>query len=375
MLASVRKISSALELGMPNASLISIVRAGSPEFMKYSRTSSVRRHDFTLPLPPDLPSVCDLELIPPPSSSLRAPVLPVAGNFETPTILSPPQGFKRPESLFPPAITAIWKAAIADRQRGFAGLYTRMMHDRQSRSATGTKAVKRSFLNGRMPLCYTEWPHEGAPLAILVHGSRDHSRSWDALAKVLLPHYHVIAPDLRGHGDSSWSQDGRYDFAAYLSDLGALTQHLALGPQRQAVLIGHSLGAHIALRFAGTFPETIRRIVAIEAIGAPPAIEAYRLSQDSAQSLRNWFEERHAASLTTPRLFASIDEAVERMRERHAFLTPAQARHMTRHGLRPADLLAAVPDMREVRLPGSGHWPQHDAFDACVSAIMPFLAE
>ena len=302
-----------------------------------------------------------------------------------------------------------------------------MMHDRQSRSATGTKAVKRSFLNGRMPLCYTEWPHEGAPLAILVHGSRDHSRSWDALAEVLLPHYHVIAPDLRGHGDSSWSQDGRYDFAAYLSDLGALTQHLALGPQRQAVLIGHSLGAHIALRFAGTFPETIRRIVAIEAIGAPPAIESYRLSQDSAQSLRNWLEERHTASLTTPRLFASIDEAVERMRERHAFLTPAQARHMTRHGLRragragwqwkhdpylavwalpdistedvralwrnvacpalllygecswpsglPADLLAAVPDVREVRLPGSGHWPQHDAFDACMSAIMPFLAE
>ena len=278
-----------------------------------------------------------------------------------------------------------------------------------------------------MPLSYTEWTHEGAPLAILLHGSRDHSRSWDALANALLPDYHVIAPDLRGHGNSGWSQDGRYDFAAYLSDLAALAEQLALGPQRQAILIGHSLGAHIALRFAATYPETITRIVAIETVGAPPDIEAYRFSQSIEQTTRNWLEERRAASLATPRIFASVDEAVERMRERHAFLTPAQARHMTRHGLRragkagwqwkydpylavwafpdvsmedvralwrniacptlllygerswpsglPADLLAHLPDVREVRLPGSGHWPQHDAFDACLAAITPFLAE
>ena len=278
-----------------------------------------------------------------------------------------------------------------------------------------------------MPLSYTEWTHEGAPLAILLHGSRDHSRSWDALANALLPDYHVIAPDLRGHGNSGWSQDGRYDFAAYLSDLDALAAQLALGPQRQAILIGHSLGAHIALRFAAIYPETIRRIVAIETVGAPPDIEAYRFSQSIEQTTRNWLEERRAASLATPRIFASVDEAVERMRERHAFLTPAQARHMTRHGLRragkagwqwkhdpylavwafpdvsmedvralwrniacptlllygerswpsglPADLLAHLPDVREVRLPGSGHWPQHDAFDACLAAITPFLAE
>ena len=278
-----------------------------------------------------------------------------------------------------------------------------------------------------MPLSYTEWTHEGAPLAILLHGSRDHSRSWDALANALLPDYHVIAPDLRGHGNSGWSQDGRYDFAAYLSDLAALAEQLALGPQRQAILIGHSLGAHIALRFAATYPEMIRRIVAIETVGAPPDIEAYRFSQSIEQTTRNWLEERRAASRTAPRIFASVDEAVERMCERHAFLTHAQARHMTRHGLRragkagwqwkhdpylavwafsdisvedvralwrniacptlllygdrswpsdlPADLLAHLPDVREVRLPGSGHWPQHDAFDACLSAIMPFLAE
>ena len=301
------------------------------------------------------------------------------------------------------------------------------MHDTQRRSLTSMKPVKRRFLNSRMPLSYTEWAQDGAPLAILIHGSRDHSRSWDALANALLPDHHVIAPDLRGHGNSGWSQDGRYDFAAYLSDLGALAGHLALGPQRQATLIGHSLGAHVALRFAGTFPESIRRIVAIEAVGAPPAVEARHANEGIQQAARNWLDERQAASLTTPRAFASMDEAVERMRERHAFLTPAQARHMTRHGLRragragwqwkhdpylavwpfpdigiedvrglwrniacptlllygerswpsglPADLINHIPQVRELRLPESGHWPQHDDFDTCLSAIRNFLAE
>ncbi|NIJ17928.1 alpha/beta fold hydrolase [Sphingobium vermicomposti] len=287
--------------------------------------------------------------------------------------------------------------------------------------------MKRRLLNRRMPLSYAEWPHEGAPLAILVHGSRDHSRSWDALAAALHPDYHVIAPDLRGHGDSGWSQDGRYDFAAYLSDLAVLIEQLELGSQRQAILIGHSLGAHIALRFSGIYPEKVQRIVAIEAVGAPPAIEVQRLSQSIEQTTRNWLEERHEASLAAPRIFASIDEAIDRMRGRHGFLTPAQARHLTRHGLQragkagwqwkhdpylavwafpdismddaralwrniacpalllygerswpsglPADLLRHIPDVREVRLPDSGHWPQHDAFGPCLSAIKAFLAK
>ena len=79
--------------------------------------------------------------------------------------------------------------------------------------------VRRVFHNVRMRLSYWEWPHDGAPLAILVHGDRDHARSWDAIAAVLHRHYRVVAVDLRGHGDSAWSQDGRYNYAAYLSEL------------------------------------------------------------------------------------------------------------------------------------------------------------
>ena len=278
-----------------------------------------------------------------------------------------------------------------------------------------------------MPLSYTEWPNHGAPIVILIHGSRDHSRSWDALAEALHPDFHVTAPDLRGHGDSAWSQEGRYDFAAYLSDLAALAEELGLGAQRQAVLIGHSLGAHIALRFSAIYPDTVCRVVAIEAVGAPPEIEARRLGQTIERRTRGWLEERRAVSRTLPRYFVSIDEAVERMRGRHAFPTASQGQHLTRHGLRkmgeakwqwkhdpyltiwafsdrtpeetqalwrhiscptlllygerswpsavPAELMRTIADVRQIRLADSGHWPQHDAFDACRAAIEDFLAE
>lgn len=297
----------------------------------------------------------------------------------------------------------------------------------EKRTPSAPPAIRRPFLNGRMPLSYTEWPSPGAPILILMHGSRDHSRSWDAMAQALHPFYHIIAPDLRGHGDSAWSQDGRYDFAAYLSDMAALAEELDLGPQRPALLVGHSLGAHIALRFSALYPEMIRRLVAIEAVGAPPAIEARRFGQPIDRTMREWLEERRDASRAAPRHFASVDEAVARMRARHGFLTADQAHHLTLHGLRcaaqagwawkhdpylavwpvsdiaaddaralwrriacptlllygdrswpsgvPADARQAIPHVREMRLAESGHWPQHDAFDPCRSAIQAFLAE
>lgn len=275
-----------------------------------------------------------------------------------------------------------------------------------------------------MPLAYTEWRHEGAPLAILIHGNKDHGRSWDRLAGRLSADYHIIAPDLRGHGDSSWSQDGRYNFAAYLSDLDALCAQLKVSQQRTVTLIGHSLGAHIALRYAGVYPDHIARLIAIEAVGAPPEIETARESLPIERRMRNWFEERRAASLANRRPLSSVAEGAERMRSLHEHLSPAQALHLARHGLRrqpngtwawkhdrylavwpfPDITLAeaqalwrritcpslflygrrswpsAIPDMLMEAMPAakvewverSGHWPHHDALDECVTAIRAF---
>ncbi len=63
--------------------------------------------------------------------------------------------------------------------------------------------TSQSFISQRLRLNYVDWGNPGAPPLILVHGGRDHCRNWDWVAADLRRDYHIIAPDLRGHGDSS----------------------------------------------------------------------------------------------------------------------------------------------------------------------------
>ena len=71
-----------------------------------------------------------------------------------------------------------------------------------------------SFVSQRLRLHYNDWGNAGAPPLLLQHGGRDHSRSWDWVARELRRDWRVIAPDLRGHGDSAWSPNGTYAMGA-----------------------------------------------------------------------------------------------------------------------------------------------------------------
>lgn len=57
------------------------------------------------------------------------------------------------------------------------------------------------FYSDRLKLQFWDWGTEGKPVLILVHGTRDHARSWDWIARALRDDYHVYALDLRGHGN------------------------------------------------------------------------------------------------------------------------------------------------------------------------------
>ena len=71
-------------------------------------------------------------------------------------------------------------------------------------------------------LHYVDWGNEAAPPLILVHGGLDHCRNWDAIARELQPHFHVVAPDLRGHGDSEWAKGSSYSLVDHVYDLTRL---------------------------------------------------------------------------------------------------------------------------------------------------------
>ena len=187
-----------------------------------------------------------------------------------------------------------------------------------------------SFVSQRLRLHYNDWGNASAPPLLLQHGGRDHSRSWDWVARALRRDWHVIAPDLRGHGDSAWSPDGIYSSPTYVYDLAQLIHQEELAP---VTIVAHSLGAMISLRYAGIFPETVRKLVSIEGTGVIPPAELARRSAPPATLWRSWIEERRALSGRLPRRYASIEEALARMRAENRYLSEEQARHLTIHGM------------------------------------------
>ncbi len=105
----------------------------------------------------------------------------------------------------------------------------------------------------------------GAPRVIALHGWLDNAASFVPLAA----HLHgieLVAPDLPGHGRSAHLAPGAdYSFAAAVNAVLDIAD--ALGWERFS-LLGHSMGAGIASLVAAGCPERVRRLVAIEALGA-----------------------------------------------------------------------------------------------------------
>jgi pimeloyl-ACP methyl ester carboxylesterase len=115
-------------------------------------------------------------------------------------------------------------------------------------SASGP--TSRVYFSQRLRLHYVDWGNAAAPPLVLLHGGRDHCRNWDWVAAALRDEYHIIAPDLRGHGDSAWSASGHYTMASYIYDLAQLVHQQELAP---VAIVAHSLGGNIAARATPAF--------------------------------------------------------------------------------------------------------------------------
>jgi pimeloyl-ACP methyl ester carboxylesterase len=180
------------------------------------------------------------------------------------------------------------------------------------------------FTSQRINLHYLDWGNPDAPLLVLVHGARDHARSWDWVAEELRDDWHIVCPDLRGHGDSAWSPDGSYTILSYVADLAQLLHQIGDDP---VSIAAHSLGGAIALRYAGLFPQKVRRLAAIEGLGI-----ASSSNGDLFDQWRDWMTERRALSGRSPRRYATLEEAFSRMRAANTYLSVEQALHLTVHG-------------------------------------------
>lgn len=151
-------------------------------------------------------------------------------------------------------------------------------------------------LNGLL-FHYVDWGGEGRP-AVFLHGGGLTARTWDLVCLALRTRLRCVALDLRGHGDSQWSSDGRYSFDDHATDLAAFVGHLGV---EGFLLVGMSLGALTALTYAEQDGHPLDGLVLVD---AGPRLGPPRPTQGGSERIRNFF--------AAPPILNSVEDFVER---------------------------------------------------------------
>jgi pimeloyl-ACP methyl ester carboxylesterase len=185
------------------------------------------------------------------------------------------------------------------------------------------------YFSQRLRLHYVDWGNEGAPNLLMIHGGRDHCRNWDWVAERMAGRYHIVAPDLRGHGDSQWATGASYNEINYIYDIAQLVHQKQMAP---VTILAHSLGGSIALLYAGIFPETVAKVIAIEGLGPSPQMFERMRGMKIEERVRSWIMARREGAGRVPRKYATLEEAIARMKHENQHLNDEQARHLTIHG-------------------------------------------
>jgi lipase len=132
-------------------------------------------------------------------------------------------------------------------------------------------------------LALHEWGEPGDPRVVCLHGVRNHGGHFAPLA-ACLPGYHVVAPDLLGHGHSSWEPPWSLE-----THLGAVVETVGA---RESILIGHSFGGRLALELAARAPKLVPKLVLLDpAILIPGHVALAAAERERAEKSYVSFEE------------------------------------------------------------------------------------
>jgi esterase len=156
-------------------------------------------------------------------------------------------------------------------------------------------------------LHYLDWGNPAKPRMLLLHGGAQSAHSWDFFALAMRDHFHIVALDQRGHGDSDWSEAGDYDTTFHVADIQAFTD--AIGYD-SFILMGLSMGGRNAYSFAATYPAKVQRLIVVD-VG--PDIQA-----EGRRHIREFLEGTET--------FESFDWLVERVRRFNPRRPEAQIR-------------------------------------------------
>ena len=253
-----------------------------------------------------------------------------------------------------------------------------------------------------MTLALHEFGPEGAPRIVCLHGVRNHGRHFGPLAEVL-GEFRVLAPDLLGHGYSSWEPPWSIE-----THLGAIVE--AVGT-REAMLVGHSFGGRLAFELAARAPKLVPKLVLIDpaillpghvALGAAERERVDKSYVSFEELIERRYDESQLHSAPRERVVEDLAQHVEvdemgRIRYRYCQSAVVAAYGemasqppsfedvrvstlivLGERSYLPYDHLldahtSALGDLLEVVVVPGGHSVLWDAFEEAASAIAVFL--
>lgn len=252
-----------------------------------------------------------------------------------------------------------------------------------------------------------------APVLVMLHGSNASLHTWEPWVQRLRPAMRVVTVDLPGHGLTGATVEGDYSPDGMAAFVETFTR--TLGIEHPFVLIGSSMGGHVAWRYTITHPERVAKLVLLDASGVqlpgpePPVPLAFRLARNplTAPLVRRMAPRRMFAatvpkafynkSLATPEMvdrywelnrrhgtpaatiarFAlpRIDEAmVARLGEIKAPTLVLWGREDELQPLGLADFYArAIPNARVIKYDNCGHLPMEEAPDRSAADVRAFV--
>src|SRR5688572_25333711 len=169
--------------------------------------------------------------------------------------------------------------------------------DVSRQSAAGAAADRFVTVNG-LRIHYVDWGNpalgaaapgaKAAPPLLLIHGLDRVARTFDHLAPHFTARFHVIAMDMRGHGDSGWDPEGRYLVEDHVGDVEGLVQQLGL---KNITIWGNSTGGRVAQVFAGKHPDLVSAVISEDVGPERPRQIADNYSRRVAQEDAGWATE------------------------------------------------------------------------------------
>ncbi|MFD7921967.1 alpha/beta fold hydrolase [Streptomyces sp. NPDC059740] len=225
--------------------------------------------------------------------------------------------------------------------------------------------VRTVRIDGR-ELAYRTWGEAGAPPLVLAHCLGEDGEDWRGVAGRLATTHQVFAPDLSGHGASTFH--GSYSFEGWRDDLAGFVAALDLAP---VALVGHSLGALAALLLAADAPETVSRLVLEESPSPLPADPPQQVPQKPSGPLPFDWRAKEAVvaerNAPDPRWW----DAVKGVTAPTLVIAGGEGSHLPQD--RMAELAARIPDGRLATVEGAGHLVHEERPGEYLDLVCAFL--